>query len=141
MKKFVHLLIVCLTLITPALATVDDAISAAMEAADPYVKQGFTVREDQWGGDLGVGEKKAFQHTLFKGNDYWFFMATDTLKAKVNVHIYNGEGKLADQEGWQKGSYAGIRFRPPSTGSYYLIVEVEKSPEERTHWALVYAYK
>ncbi len=141
MKKTVQLLIACLTLALPAWATVDDAISAAMEAADPYVKQGYSVREDQWGGDLGVGEKKAFQHTLFKGNDYWFFLATDTLKAKMSVHIYSGEGKLVDQESWQKGSYAAIRLNPPSTGSYYLIVEVEKSPEERTHWALVYAYK
>ena len=141
MKKFVLLFIAALAIALPARATVDDAISAAMEAADPYVKQGFTVREDQWGGDLGVGEKKAFQHTLFKGNDYWFFMATDTLKASVSVHIYSSEGKLMDQEAWQKGPYAGIRFSPPSTGSYYLIVQVEKSPVERTHWALVYAYK
>lgn len=141
MKKFVYLLIVCLTLALPAWATVDDAISAAMEAADPYVKQGYSVREDQWGGDLGVGEKKAFQHTLFKGNDYWFFMATDTIKAKVTVHVYSTEGKLMDLETWQKGPYAATRFRPPSTGSYYLIVQVEKSPDERTHWALVYAYK
>lgn len=141
MKKIVRLIVLCSTLALPAWATVDDAISAAMEAADPYVKEGFSVREDQWGGDLSVGEKKAFQHTLFKGNDYWFFLSTDTLKAKVNVHIYNSDGKLVDQEGWQKGPNAATRFSPPSTGSYFLIVEVEKSPDERTHWALVYAYK
>jgi len=140
-KLFVRLLILCLTLVLPAWATVDDAISAAMEAADPYVKDGFTVREDQWGGDLAVGEKKAFQHTLFKGNDYWFFIATDTIKAEVSVHVYSSEGKLMDLEGWQKGSHSGTRFRPPSTGSYFLVVQVEESPEDRTHWALVYAYK
>lgn len=36
----------------PSVATVDDAISAAMEAADPYVKEGYIIREDQWGSTL-----------------------------------------------------------------------------------------
>jgi len=54
------------------LASVDDAQSFALQAAEPYVKQGFQVREDYWGGDLGSGEKKAVRQQLFKGNEYWF---------------------------------------------------------------------
>ena len=42
-----------------SLASVDDAQSFALQAAEPYVKEGFQVREDYWGGDLGAGEKKA----------------------------------------------------------------------------------
>ena len=38
-----------------ACASVDDAQSFALQAAEPYVKQGFQVREDYWGGDLGFG--------------------------------------------------------------------------------------
>ncbi|MFL6540914.1 MAG: hypothetical protein ACJ8HU_09130, partial [Chthoniobacterales bacterium] len=34
-------------------ATVDDAQAFALQAAEPYVKDGFQVREDYWGGDLG----------------------------------------------------------------------------------------
>ena len=37
-------------------ASVDDAQTFALQAAEPYVKQGFQVREDYWGGDLGSGE-------------------------------------------------------------------------------------
>jgi len=58
-------------------ASVDDAQSFALQAAEPYVKQGYQVREDYWGGDLGVGEKKAVRQQLFKGNDYWFWMGTE----------------------------------------------------------------
>ncbi len=39
-------------------ASADDAQSFALQAAEPYVKQGFQVREDYWGGDLASGEKK-----------------------------------------------------------------------------------
>ena len=58
------------------------------------MKQGFQVREDYWGGDLGVGEKKAVRQQLFKGNEYWFWMGTEVEQAKVSVHIYDADGKL-----------------------------------------------
>jgi hypothetical protein len=60
-----------------AVASVDDAQSFALQAAEPYVKEGFQVREDYWGGDLGSGEKKAVRQQLFKGNEYWFWMGTE----------------------------------------------------------------
>jgi hypothetical protein len=44
-------LLLVLTALRPAIfASVDDAQSFALQAAEPYVKQGFQVREDYWGG-------------------------------------------------------------------------------------------
>jgi len=124
-----------------AQATVDDALSFAYEAATPYVKQGFTFREDAWGGDLGVGDQKAVTAQLFKGNEYWFCLGTDVDGAVVTVHVYDSKGKLAESQNWQKGRFAGALVSPKQTGTYYAIVEVKKSSEERTHWALVYGYR
>jgi hypothetical protein len=125
----------------PAYATIDDALSFALEAANPYVKEGFTVREDYWGGDLPVKQSKAIVHQLFKGNEYWFWMGTDTPNAKISVHIYDSQGNLAEVESWQKQHKAAARIQPKKTGSYYLIVEIEKSPEERTYWSLAYGFR
>jgi hypothetical protein len=122
-------------------ATIDDALSFALEAADPYVKAGFTVREDYWGGDLPVKQQKAIVHQLFKGNEYWFWMGTDAENAKISVHIYDSDGNLTEVEHWQKQHFAAARVIPKSTGSYYLIVEIEKSDQERTHWALAYGFR
>lgn len=144
MKRLALLILtVCTLAVTalPVLATIDDALSFALEAANPYVKEGFTVREDYWGGDLPVKQSKAIVHQLFKGNEYWFWMGTDTAKAKISVHIYDSEGNLAEVEQWQKPHKAAARIVPKKTGSYYLIVEVESSPEERTHWALSYGFR
>lgn len=142
----------CALLLSPltaarAHATVDDALSFALEGVDKYIKQGYTLREDTWGGDLPVNESKAITHQLFKGNDYWFCMGTDVKGAKISVHIYDGDGNLVEETSWQKdadkgeGGFAGARINPKRTGTYFLIVKVEKSPEERTSWGLVYAYK
>src|SRR5438128_9871880 len=105
--KFGAIMTICtvciVTLAAITRGSVDDAQSFALQAAEPYVKEGFQVREDYWGGDLGVGEKKAVRQQLFKGNEYWFWMGTEVERAKISVHIYDAEGKLAEQpESWQK---------------------------------------
>ena len=135
--------IVCIvTLVAVAGGSVDDAQSFALQAAEPYVKEGFQVREDYWGGDLASGEKKAVRQQLFKGNEYWFWLGSEIETAKVSVHVYDADGKLVEQsDGWQKGHFAATHVIPKSTGSYFIVVEIEKSPEERTHWALVYGFR
>lgn len=139
-KKSLFPLILALLLV-PAYAYVNDALSFAHEAAVPYVKKGFTVREDAWGGDLGVKDQQAVTAQLFKGNEYWFCLGTEVKGAVVTLHVYDSQGKLAESESWQKGRFAGARVVPSKTGTYYAIITVEKSPQERTGWAVVYAYK
>ena len=138
--SFLQALIVALQ--STVVASVDDAQSFALQAAEPYVKEGFQVREDYWGGDLGSGEKKAVRQQLFKGDEYWFWLGTEVERAKISVHIYDSDGKLAEEpDGWEKGHFAAAHVVPKTTGSYFVIVNVEESPEERTHWALVYGFR
>lgn len=130
----------------PARATVDDALSFALEAMDKYIKSGFTLREDTWGGDLPVGEAKAISHQLFKGNNYWFCMGSDSKAAKISVHVYDSDGTLVESNSWQnqnkEGSFAGAEVQCKRTGTYFLIVKIEESKgDERTGWGLVYSYK
>ncbi len=142
MKRSIFQLLAILALaLTPVQATVDDALSYALEGATPYVKEGFTVREDWWGGDLPVGKAKAIVHQLFKGNQYWFWMGTEVATAKITVHVYDADGNLCEVEAWSKGRFAGARVIPKKTGTYYIIVEVEKSDRERTHWAMAYGFR
>ena len=68
-------------------------------------------------------------------------MGTDQKAAKISVHIYDSAGNLAEVDAWQKPHFAAARIVPKKTGSYYLIVEVEKSPDERTYWSLAYGFK
>jgi hypothetical protein len=148
-KKLLLLLLLAMPILglapRPAQATVDDALSFALEAMDKYVKQGYTLREDTWGGDLPEKQAKAITHQLFKGNDYWFCMGTDVKGAKISIHIYDGDGNLVEAESTQTdakdGAFACASIKPKRTGTYFLIVKVEKSPEERTTWGLVYGYK
>lgn len=141
LRKSTLLCVLLALLPLPGHCTLDDALSFALEAANPYVKEGFTVREDYWGGDLPVGQPKAIVHQLFKGNEYWFWLGTDAENAKISVHIYDSEGNLAEVESWQKRHFSAARIVPKKTGSYYIIVSIDKSDAERTHWALSYGFR
>jgi hypothetical protein len=140
-KQLFSILTALALAIAPARASVDDALTFALEAAQPYVKEGFTVREDYWGGDMAVKQAKAITHQLFKGNEYWFWLGTDEKSAKVSVHVYDSDGNLSEVEYKQKGQMAMARVLPKRTGTYYLIVEIEKSSKERTHWGMAYGFK
>ena len=141
MIRFFKTLIIIACAVLPAMATVDDALSYTLEAAQPYVKEGFTVREDYWGGDMAAAQPKAITQQLFKGNEYWFWLGTDVKGARISVHIYDSEGNLCEVESWQKGQLAAARVVPKRSGAYYVIVEVEKSSRERTHWGMAYGFR
>jgi hypothetical protein len=105
----------------------------AVLAAEPYVEQGFQVREDYWPGDLASGKRKAIRQQLFKGNEYWFWLGTEVDHAKVSVHIYNSDGKLAEQpDSWAKEHMAAAwrnRQQPAPIGRWRMVSDkVDSSP-------------
>jgi hypothetical protein len=130
-----------LMIVPAARAVVDDAHTFALEAAEEAVKNGFTVREEHWAGTLPVKKQSVITHQLFKGNEYWFWLASDEEKAVVSVHIYDAKGNLVDEEAWKKGFKAAVRVVPKSSGTYYVVFVVESSPQKRTRWAIAYGFK
>ncbi len=141
-RQLLPLAALALLMAAPAAwAFVDDALSFAYEAANPYAERGWIIREDAWGGDLEEGGKKAVTAQLFRGNSYIFFLATDVDNATLRVNIYDADGDLAESKSWQRGRFAYAEIKPRSTGTYYAIVEILSSPEDRTGWALVYGFQ
>src|SRR5436309_3708105 len=110
------LVVVPLILGAVATASVDDAQSFALQAAEPYVREGFQVREDYWGGDLAAGEKKAVRQQLFKGNEYWFGWGQELGKQGISWIIKEREEKKLKQlTAWKKGLLPGAKLIQTST--------------------------
>lgn len=132
---------------TAQISDIDDALSYALEGIDPYLKRGYHLREDTWGGDLPVGRGQAIPHQLFKGNEYRFCIGTSGRGTRVSVHVYDEDGAFAERGLWPRfapkgdGDFAGAVVHPMRTGTYFIVVAVESSPTERTAWGMVYAYK
>ena len=126
---------------------INDSLTVALEAAQPYAKEGFVIREDYWGGTLQQSAK-AIQHQLFKGNEYWFWIGSDVPSARVSVHIYDSKGDLAESEDWQRKNTGAAHVIPARTGTYYIIVSDQvpnsQNPPRRPRvvpWAMAYGFR
>ncbi len=111
----------------------------------PDAKLGYVLRQEAWNGSLPTGDKTPIRQQLFKNNDYRFYVWSDVQGAKVSLHVYDQDGNLVDGRAWERASgstrFVGVDLKPDATGSYYLIVKVEQSPEKSTAWQMAYAYK
>lgn len=112
-----------------AFAFVNEAISLALEAATPYVEEGFEVREDNWSGEVEPGKPLLVRHQLFRGNEYWFWAGTSWPGASVKVDIFDSKGNSVGLESFTKDSYAGVRALPKKTGTYFIRVITKYEPE------------
>jgi hypothetical protein len=142
-------------------AFVNEAISLALEAATPYVEQGFEVREDNWSGEVEPGKPLLVRHQLFRGNEYWFWAGTSWPGASVKVDIFDSEGNSVGLESFAKDSFAGVRALPQKTATYFVRVVTDYDPEKAAKenadfepaadgvgefsgtvdWGLVYGYR
>jgi hypothetical protein len=127
----------------PARAMVDDAHSAAMEAAAPAVKKGFKVREEYWSGQVKSGEPTAVKCQLYKGNEYWFWLGCADEDITLTIEMYDVKGNKVSVESISAKDAAGIRIVPPKTGTYVAIFTIthKKDPKAKLDWALAYGYR
>ncbi len=135
------LLLGLLALAGPCPATVDDAHSFAMEAAVPFVEQGFVVREDYWNGEVKSGQQLMIKHQLFKGNEYAFWLATANEGAKLDLKIYDEKGKAIDMDQKSDKLWITVRVNPPKTGTYTVVFSLKSKTEVGLFWALAYGYR
>jgi hypothetical protein len=126
-----------------AFATVDDAHSFAMEAATPFVNDGFIVREDYWNGEVKSGQKLMVRHQLFKGNDYAFWLGTANDDCTLDIQVLDEKGApihITPKIGIGP-NFTSVRVNPPKTGTYSVVFSVTSKNEKSVFWALAYGYR
>lgn len=141
-KRWINLLVAMVGLLAwPGVASVDDSHSFAMEAAMPFVEQGFVVREDYWNGEVKSGQQLMIKHQLFKGNEYAFWLATANEGAKLEMKVYDDKGKAIDLDQKKADLWVTARVNPPKTGTYTLVFSLKSKTEVSVFWALAYGYR
>ena len=124
-----------------AWATHDESLVLAYEAAAPYVEKGFTVREDNWKGKAKPGQPLLFKHQLFRGNEYWFWVATSFPNSKTAIGVYDDKGNSVSLEVFSRDGQAGVRVLPKKTGTYFVRVTILSTQFKEIDWGLVYGYR
>jgi hypothetical protein len=124
-----------------ARAVVDDSHSAAMESAADAVKAGFKIRQEYWKGTLKSGEQKIVKQQLFKSNEYWFFLGTDTEKTTLKIDVLDRKGNKVNVETKYKDGTAAVRVLAPATGTYLIVFSLTATEGAQIPWALTYGYR
>lgn len=122
-------------------ATVDDAHSFAMEAAMPFVENGFIVREDYWNGEVKSGQKLMVRHQLFKGNEYAFWLGSAQEGITFELKVLDEKGKEIALDFKKSEMFCSVRVNPPKTGTYSVVFSVTSKKDPGVYWALAYGYR
>lgn len=122
-------------------ATVDEAHDFTMEAATPFVEQGFIVREDYWNGEVKSGQKMMITHQLFKGNEYAFWLGTSQEGVSLDMKVFDEKNQPVQINAKSDKFFMSVRVNPPKTGTYKIVFELKSKTEPGVLWALAYGYR
>lgn len=122
------------------------AVSRVREACAAEVKEGFKVRETFWAGTAKPGVRQSLKHQLFRGNEYWFWLAPDQDGLVPSLKIYDAKGRPVDVETKSEKGWIAVRLLPPRTGTYSVVfvftpAEDAAQSGEAVAWALTYGYR
>lgn len=122
-------------------ATVDEAHDFTMEAAAPFVEQGFIVREDYWNGEVKSGQQLAITHQLFKGNEYAFWLGTSQEDVTLDMKVFDAKGQPVQIKATSDKYTMSVRVNPPKTGTYKIVFGLTSKKAPGLLWALAYGYR
>ena len=135
-----------LWLSVPAGAVDVPAVSRVKAVVAPEVKEGFKVREDFWTGKAKTGERQSLKHQLFRGNEYWFWLAVGKVGPVPSLKIYDEKGRPVDVETKSEEGWIAVRLLPPRTTTYtvlfvFTLPEGVKDAGEEVAWGMTYGYR
>lgn len=122
-------------------ATVDEAHDFTMQAATPFVEEGFIVREDYWNGEVKSGQKLMITHQLFKGNEYAFWLGTSQEGVTLDMKVFDEKNQPVQIKPTPDKFFMSVRVNPPKTGTYKIVFELTSKTDPSLLWALAYGYR
>jgi hypothetical protein len=139
--KSAHAILACLMAAAPALATVDDAQSFALEAAQSWVKQGMEIRYDYARGTAISGRKTRISYQVFKGNRYWFFAGGSEDGIRMEIAVQDPVGLPVPGKTNTGNNSATFHFTAPRTMLVSIDVTGHTAPGQAFNWAVVYGFQ
>jgi hypothetical protein len=111
----------------------------ALDVAAAFSNDGFKIRDGHWCGIVKPHEHSLVAVNLYAGNQYWFSAAAADQTKKIAVSVYDETGKQVTTESYDNGEKAAAGFAPPSSGQYFVSVDLLEG--EQSSFCLVYSYK
>jgi len=115
------------------------AHKAVLDLAGAFSNDGFKMRDGHWVGSLKRNEHALIAVNLYAGNHYWFSVGATEPAKKIEVTVYDENGRKVTTEAYNEGEKAAAGFSPTSSGQYYVSVGLVEGDE--SSFCLIYSYK
>src|SRR3954447_19626354 len=138
----IPLSVLVLAVSVPARGDTDAEVQArkdALDVAAAFSNDGFKIRDGHWCGIVKPHDHSLVAVNLYAGNQYWFSVGATEPAKKVEVSVYDENGKLMQTESYNEGERAAAGFSPTGSGQYYISVGLLEGGESA--FCLVYSYK
>ena len=142
--KLIKLFPIVLALFVANIATAESdkevqAHKVVLDLAGAFSNDGFKMRDGHWTGSLKLKENALVAVNLYAGNQYWFSVGAIEPAKKIDVAVYDENGKRVTTETYNDGEKAAAGFTPTSSGQYYILISLLEGGE--SSYCLVYSYK
>jgi len=111
----------------------------ALDVAAAFSNDGFKIRDGHWCGVVKPHDHSLVAVNLYAGNQYWFSAGATEPAKKIAVSVYDETGKQVTTESYDDGEKAAAGFAPPSSGQYFVSVDLLEG--DQGSFCLVYSYK
>jgi hypothetical protein len=111
----------------------------ALDVAAAFSNDGFKIRDGHWCGLVKPHDHVLVAVNLYAGNQYWFSAGAVEPVKKIAVSVYDETGKQMTTESYNDGEKAAAGVSPPSSGQYFVSVDLVEG--EEGSFCLVYSYK
>lgn len=111
----------------------------ALDVAGAFSNDGFKIRDGHWCGVVKPRDHSLVAVNLYAGNQYWFSASATEPAKKIAVSVYDETGRQVTTESYDNGEKVAAGFAPPSSGQYFVSVDLLEG--EQSSFCLVYSYK
>ena len=141
-RVLVALLVLVLALSVTSRGETDAEVQArkdALDVAAAFSNDGFKIRDGHWCGIVKPHDHSLVAVNLYAGNQYWFSAGATEPAKKLAVSVYDETGKQVTTESYDNGDKAAAGFAPPSSGQYFVSIDLLEG--DQSSFCLVYSYK
>jgi len=113
--------------------------SRVLELAGAFGNEGYKLRDGFWFGALEPGKPVLIEVNLFAGNEYWFCLAANEQARKIQVSVFDENGRPVQGNHYQEGPTAAAGIVAEVSGRYFIRLELREGTTADA--CFLYAYK
>ncbi len=94
-----------------------------LELAGAFSNDGFKLRDGHHTAMVDPANSQLLVVNLYAGNDYWFLAGAGNNEERVQIEVFDNEGRLLESEPYEAPGRAAAGLKPVRSGRHYIRIQ------------------